>query len=92
VRSYLQLTQQARRFDRISRQASATIGEMRRHSLALHLEWNLGHERWHLSDGQRVETDVAQAMITSGDLIADGDSLFSQALNQTYRVRNARNY
>jgi hypothetical protein len=89
VRTYLQLVQQNRRLAKLSREAAAAIGEMRRRNLTLHLEYHDGSPRWGLSDGTRVERDIARYMIASGGLIPNGDTLFSQSKSQTYRVRNA---
>ena len=67
------------------------IGEMRRRDLALRLEYHAGSPRWSLSNGERVERDVAEHMIGGGGLVADADALLPQAKSQTYRARNVLN-
>jgi hypothetical protein len=84
----LEITQQNRRLAKLNAEAASTLGEMRRLNLTLHLEYSNGHERWGLSDGRRVDRDVAQHMLAGGGLIADDDALFPNSLNQTYRARD----
>ena len=91
MRTYLEITQQNRRFAKLNAEAASTLGEMRRHNLTLRLEYSNGHERWSLSDGRRVDRDVAQHMLTGGGLVAGDDALFPRALKQTYRARNVLN-
>ena len=91
MRTYLETTKQNRCLDKLNAEAASTIGEMRRQNLTLRLEYANGHERWSLSDGRRIERDVAQHMLAGGGLIADNDALFPHSLNQTYRARNVLN-
>ena len=91
MRTYLETTKQNRRLEKLNAEAASTIGEMRRQSLTLHLEYSNGHERWSLSDGRKVDRDIAQHMLTAGGLIAGDDALFPRSLKQTYRVRNVLN-
>jgi hypothetical protein len=91
VRTYLEVTKQNRRLEKLNAEAASTNGEMRRHNLTLRLEYSNGHERWSLSDGRRVDRDVAQHMLAGGGLVADDDALFPHALKQTYRARNVLN-
>jgi hypothetical protein len=87
----LEITKQNRRLEKLNAEAASTLGEMRRLNLTLRLEYSNGHERWCLSDGSKVECDVAQHMLAGGGLIADDDALFPRSLKQTYRARNVLN-
>jgi len=87
----LEITNQNRRLEKLNAEAASTLGEMRRQNLTLRLEYANGHERWSLSDGRRVERDVAQHMLVGGGLVADDDALFPHALKQTYRARTVLN-
>jgi hypothetical protein len=91
MRTYLETTRQNRRLEKLNAEAASTLGEMRRQNLTLRLEYANGHERWCLSNGKRIERDVAQHMLAGGGLVADDDALFPHALKQTYRARTVLN-
>jgi hypothetical protein len=92
MRTYLETTKQNRRLAKLNAEAETALGEMRRHDLTLHLEYGNGHERWGLSDGGKVDRDVAQHILIGGGLIAGGDALFPHSLQQTYQARNVLNH
>jgi len=77
---------------RVNGKAEEITNQMRQHSLTLRMEYVDGHERWCLSNGARVEKEVAHTMLRVGAIVADCDALFaSVCLSQTYRARNALN-
>jgi hypothetical protein len=79
-----QLQLQRRLQERRRRRCSAVIQKMQVGGLALHLEQP---DRWSLSSGERVPTEVARLVIASTHIVGVGDSLFgTAALSQTFRV------
>jgi hypothetical protein len=53
---------------------------------ALHLQFD--HRRghvWHLSDGTRIDAEIAQLLVARPDVVPVGDALFRNAPSQTYR-------
>jgi hypothetical protein len=40
---------------------------------------------WSLSNGRRVDDEIARKVIQHSDIAGAGDALFSGALSQTYR-------
>jgi hypothetical protein len=52
--------------------------------LVLHLSFLPSGQRWMLSSGERVASDVAELVVASSSVIANGDALFDGQL-QTWR-------
>jgi hypothetical protein len=64
--------------------AAAVIRTMRRGE-ALHLEYRRSGPAWRVSSGRHVADETARAVITNVNVVGVGDSLFGDALSQTWR-------
>jgi hypothetical protein len=79
------LRKRARRLDRRGRSGEMVLKAMRGGN-ALHLYYALGSPVWVLTDGTRVDTATAEAVIKHPDVVSVGGALFAQAHAQTYRL------
>jgi hypothetical protein len=75
---------QARRLDRRVRSREFVVKAMRGGN-ALHLYYALSSPVWVLTDGTRVDTVIAEAVIKHPGIVSVGDALFAQVHAQTYR-------
>ena len=48
---------------------------------------NEGGPRWRLSDGTRVDAEVAALVIANPEVIADADTLIAGVLSQTFTIK-----
>ena len=80
------LDRKVRRFERERIRADNVMAEMRDrgHALHLHLDRRSG-PMWSLSNGRRVDGEIARKVIQHSDIAGVGDALFSGTLSQTYR-------
>jgi hypothetical protein len=69
---------------RINRGVDAVLADMRR-GQNLRLEFNRIGPRWFLSDGRRINAEVARVVIGRSTIVGAGDSLFPDAAPQTWR-------
>jgi hypothetical protein len=65
------------------RQAAAVLSQMEA-GLVLHLSFSPSGQRWMLSNGERVASDVAELVVASSSVTANGDALFD-GQSQTWR-------
>ena len=62
-----------------------------RRGAALHLSYTPAREWWGLSNGLAVPPDVAAILIARPDVVAVGDTLFSNTRSQTWRHLGSHN-
>jgi hypothetical protein len=67
------------------KKAAATLEEMKQRGVALHLSYTRSGKSWVLSDGRRVDSDVADLVTASASVAPVGDCLFAGAASQTLR-------
>jgi len=84
IASARQLGEKARRLDRLNRSVAGVLASMRA-GATLHLEHHRSLERWWLSDGSEVATEIAHLAIKQPSIVSVGDSLFGFTPAQTYR-------
>jgi hypothetical protein len=84
VHTEAELERKAFRLDRINRGVTRVIAAMRG-GATLHRTHRPNSTQWQLSTGLSVGGDVARAVITRGDFVGIGDSLFGRELSQTWR-------
>ena len=75
---------QARKLDRINAGTAKTIDAMRR-GASLHLEFTPTGPRWMLSNGIRVDREIAERVTRSSAIVGVGDALFEGIAAQTWR-------
>jgi hypothetical protein len=81
----IQSRTRTKRLDRINKAAADVLAAMRDVGLTLHPQLGRSGANWRLSDGRAVTVEVAHIVIESPCVIGVGDSLFQNALSQTYR-------
>jgi hypothetical protein len=75
--------------DQRIRQAAVVLSQMEA-GLVLHLSFSPSGQRWMLSSGERVASDVAELVVASSSVVANNDALFPDCCpGQTWRCRNA---
>ena len=79
-----EFVRKGRRLNRLNGDVERVIAAMRR-GATLHRTHRPNSTRWSLSTGMPVSDEVARAVITRGDVVGVGDSLFGCELSQTCR-------
>jgi hypothetical protein len=79
-----ELARKGRRLDHVNSTAERVIAAMRR-GASLHRTHRPNSTRWALNTGMPVSDEVARAVISRGDVVGVGDSLFDRGLSQTWR-------
>jgi len=69
--------------DRRVRQAAVVLSQMEA-GLVLHLSFSPSGQRWMLSSGERVASDVAELVVASSSVTASNDALFPDCPGQTW--------
>jgi hypothetical protein len=78
------LRTRGRRLDRINRELCAARARLARgETLTLEFRWY--GRRW-LLGGKRLEEQIADLLVESGDVVGDGYALFDDVPSQTYRT------
>jgi hypothetical protein len=65
--------------------ATAVLDEMKQRGVALHLSYTRSGKSWALSNGRRVDSDVADLVTASASVAPVGDTLFRETMSQTFR-------
>src|SRR5262245_24005300 len=86
-----ELARKGRRLDRINSTVERVIEAMQ-HGAALHRtnRNRPSSTRWQLSSGMPVSDEVGRAVISRGDVVGVGDSLFDRELSQTWRYAETK--
>jgi hypothetical protein len=79
------LNRERYRRDRNRLTARQVLANMRSEGLALHCSFENQGERWWLTNGRRIEVEVAHLVINDVNVTSVGDALFLNASPQTYR-------
>ena len=71
---------------RVKREVKTVLSRMRQ-GCDLHLEYRWFGPHWCLSNGRRVDPEVARVVVQDIDVVPTGDSLFSNVPGQTWRFK-----
>jgi hypothetical protein len=70
----------------VSRAADRVVAEMQIKGLALHLQYYWYGSRWWLSNGEHIDTEIAERVVADRRIVGVGDGLFPDRVRgQTWR-------